>query len=437
MFAAWSFSVWFYLVIGVGRYSPSNYLGMWPAIPAFLALNAAFRLYNGSPLHPAAPVPVVDELRRLVASAALTHIGIIAYIALARQSTVGVSRFVIVMSGALVALAAQPMRDILRSLMSAIGVGQIPVLFAGGGAAADRVAEAIANDSYTGFRIVRRFGDDGLDEAAAASRGLGIRTLVACLDIRDLQSRMERLSRIFAHIEYVPPSGAFPVLGAKAVSFCGTGGLEMVNQRQMALLRVEKAILDKVLAIVAFAVFMPAFLLIPLLVKLTSRGPVFYRQERLGLNGRPFRVWKFRSMYADADDRLERMLAESAAVREEWRCSFKLRHDPRVTPLGRLLRKTSLDELPQLFNVFCGEMAFIGPRPIVSDEVERYGSSYGIFSLVRPGITGLWQVSGRSDTGYDQRVALDTYYVLNWSPWMDLWIFMKTFCAVLMMRGSR
>ena len=142
-------------------------------------------------------------------------------------------------------------------------------------------------------------------------------------------------------------------------------------------------------------------------------------------------------MHVDADARFERVLAESPAARREWESSFKLSRDPRVTPLGRFLRKTSLDELPQLFNVFSGEMALIGPRPIVSEEVEKYGSSYGMFSSVKPGITGLWQVMGRSDTDYARRVALDTYYVLNWSPWLDMWILLRTVFAVLLMRGAR
>jgi len=438
MFCAWALSVWFYWFIGVGRYpeGPFAYMDFWPAILVFVVLNAVFRLYNGRPLHPAAPVPPVEELRRLVVSAALTHIGVIAYIALSQQTIVGVSRFVIVVSGVLTALAAQPVRDLVRWFMRVLGVGQIPVLFVGGGEAADRLESSLASDSYTGFNIVRRFRDGELGEVSPEGRRLGIHTLVACLDIRILQCWMEEFAKNFTHIEYVVPSKAFPVLGAKAVSFCGAGGLEMVNQRRIRLLRVEKFVLDKVLAFVAFVLFLPAFLIMPVLIKATSKGPVLYRHERLGKDGRRIRVWKFRSMYYDADSRLERVLSESPAAKSEWEKSFKLENDPRVTPFGRFLRKTSLDELPQLFNVFLGQMSLIGPRPIVAKEVEKYGSAYGIFSSVEPGITGLWQVSGRSETNYDRRVALDTYYVLNWSPWLDIWILFRTVVAVLTMRGS-
>ena len=142
-------------------------------------------------------------------------------------------------------------------------------------------------------------------------------------------------------------------------------------------------------------------------------------------------------MYADADARLEKLLASNSEIAAEWEKNFKLAKDPRITPLGKFLRRTSLDELPQLFNVFSGEMALIGPRPIVQAEVAYYGDAYPVFSSVRPGVTGLWQVSGRSETDYARRVDLDTYYVLNWSPWMDIWILVRTVFAVLFMRGAR
>ena len=238
-------------------------------------------------------------------------------------------------------------------------------------------------------------------------------------------------------MDFIPTVRAFPVFGARAVCFDGIGGLEMVNQRRMRAQRVQKWLLDRALSVVALAFALPLSVLIAAAIKLTSRGPVFYRQERLGLGGKPFRVWKFRSMAADADARLRELAAADPSLEAEWRTNFKLARDPRVTAIGRFLRRTSLDELPQLINVFRGEMALVGPRPIVTAEVPRYGEAYDTFASVRPGITGLWQVSGRSDTDYARRVALDTYYVLNWSPWMDVWILLRTVYAVLFMRGAR
>ena len=142
-------------------------------------------------------------------------------------------------------------------------------------------------------------------------------------------------------------------------------------------------------------------------------------------------------MYADADARLKDLLEQNPKLKAEWEANYKLVDDPRITPVGNFLRKTSLDELPQLFNVFSGDMSVVGPRPIVEGEVGYYGSRYALFSRVKPGITGLWQASGRSDTNYDRRVALDCHYVLNWSPWMDIWVIIRTAFVVLVMKGAR
>jgi len=282
------------------------------------------------------------------------------------------------------------------------------------------VSVTLEQDAYTGFRVV--------SDADLA---------VVCEDIRVFKCEMPELTGKFRHIVFVPSGASFPVFGAQAVSFDGLAALEMVNQRRMWALRMEKWFLDHLLAVTAFVLLSPFFLLVPVLIKLTSRGPVFYRQTRLGKKGRPIRVWKFRSMYADADDRLKAILESDPVRRAEWEANFKLADDPRVTPLGKFLRKTSIDEFPQLFNVFAGDMALVGPRPIVEGEVPFYGSAYETFASVKPGITGLWQASGRSDTDYARRVALDVHYVLNWSPWMDIWILFRTVSAVLFMRGAR
>lgn len=179
-----------------------------------------------------------------------------------------------------------------------------------------------------------------------------------------------------------------------------------------------------------------AAVLISAMVRLDSVGPVVIGLPRVGRGGRLFRQWKFRTMTTDADERLHELLATDPARREEWERTRKLHDDPRLTRVGRLLRRTSLDELPQMFNVLVGEMSLIGPRPIAPDEVDRYGSMLPLYLTVRPGLTGLWQVSGRSDLTYPQRVALDTHYVLNWSIKLDLLILFRTVWVVLTGRGA-
>ena len=187
------------------------------------------------------------------------------------------------------------------------------------------------------------------------------------------------------------------------------------------------------------AIFLLALpgILLALLVRFTSRGPVFYRSKRLGKDGRTIEVLKFRTMRENAEQELEQLFEQTPELRLEWEKYFKLENDPRVTRFGRFLRRTSLDELPQFWNVLKGEMALIGPRPIVSAEVKYYGKDYAAFSRVKPGITGLWQVSGRSNTDYDERVALDVFYVNNWSFWMDYYIFFATINAVILRRGAK
>ena len=421
VFGVWALSVWGYRALGLGhyKYGAEFYLQLWPVVPAFILLNSLFRLYHGSGLHPATPVDPVEELRRLVGSATISHLGVIAALALAYQSTEHYSRAVILISGVLVAMLAQPFRTAVRAVIKRLDVGQIPVELVGEGETVRRVGDALAHDAYTGFRVTA--------EADIA---------VVCRDVRQFRVEMAELASRHTHLVLVPTLATFPTFGARAVSFDGIGAIEMVNRRRLKTLRLEKWLLDKFLACLAFVLLLPFFVVVPILVKLTSRGPVFYRQTRLGQGGRRIRVWKFRSMYADADARLKRILAEDPARRAEWEANFKLAKDPRVTPLGRFLRKTSIDEFPQLFNVFAGDMALVGPRPIVEQEVAYYGAAYETFASVKPGITGLWQASGRSDTDYARRVALDVQYVLNWSPWMDVWILFRTVGAVLFMRGA-
>lgn len=197
-----------------------------------------------------------------------------------------------------------------------------------------------------------------------------------------------------------------------------------------------KRAMDVTLATVAILLFSPLLVGLAFLVQSTSPGPILYGHSRVGFAGRTFKCWKFRSMVINGDTVLANHLRKNTAAQAEWNETQKLRHDPRVTPLGRVLRKLSLDELPQLFNIFLGDMSIVGPRPIVTEEVRRYGPSLGHYLRTRPGLTGMWQISGRSDVGYRQRVLLDRFYVRNWSLAKDMWIILRTIPAVLWSRGS-
>ena len=178
------------------------------------------------------------------------------------------------------------------------------------------------------------------------------------------------------------------------------------------------------------------FVIISILIMLDSSGGPIYGQTRIGRGGRRFKAYKFRTMVRNADQLLQDYLEKSPELRAEWRAMHKLKRDPRVTRIGTFLRKSSLDELPQFWNILVGDMSLVGPRPIVDAEIEKYGDSFGLYIQVRPGLTGLWQVSGRSDTTYERRVALDEYYICNRSLKLDLQILWKTVFVVLRKNGA-
>ncbi|MFT8643551.1 sugar transferase [Gluconacetobacter sp.] len=220
------------------------------------------------------------------------------------------------------------------------------------------------------------------------------------------------------------------------VPYAGLIGVQVARPENAVPIRdPRKRVMDVMIAAAMLFFAMPAMLAIVVLVRRDGGGALF-GHNRIGENGRIFRCLKFRSMVANADEVLKELLERDEAAREEWASTQKLRHDPRITRLGRFLRATSLDELPQLLNVLRGDMSLVGPRPIVQAEVERYGENITYYYATRPGLTGLWQVSGRSNTSYARRVALDSAYVRHWTFWKDVLILLKTIPAVLRHDGA-
>ena len=197
-----------------------------------------------------------------------------------------------------------------------------------------------------------------------------------------------------------------------------------------------KRTLDLGLVLLGLLLLWPLILGLVLLLKVMDPGPVLYGHRRVGFGGREFRCWKFRTMVVNGDEVLERHFRDNPADAAVWALKRKLVNDPRVTPLGAILRKLSLDELPQLLNVLSGEMSLVGPRPVVEAELSNYGVSGKYYLATRPGLTGLWQISGRSDTTYAERVRLDRFYVANWGLLRDLRIVVMTVPAILMSRGA-
>ena len=447
MSLAWFIVVKLYRVFGSGVYHTTAYLNIWPILLVFTVLNACFRLYHGNVLYPSLPLSPVEEFRRLVGSILISHILVMAVLGFARSSEL-ISRFVLVASGVLSILIVQSIRNLFRRILFKLGIGQVRAVMVGDGMPAKRVVDTLAGNVFCGVKLLGYFGKaegsevtgikrlGGIRDVVPVSQQMDVKVLFACEDVRLFRNQLVDFTAWFQHMEFIPTASYFPISGARPINIGGIGGMEMANQMRMKAMGLFKSALDRSLALFAFVMLSPLFIIIPLLIKLTSKGPIFFKHGRLGKRGRQIFVWKFRTMYTDADKILERLISENPALKAEWDANHKLKNDPRITPFGKFLRITSLDELPQFINVFKGDMALIGPRPIVADEVPLYGDSYKVMSAVKPGISGLWQVSGRSNTDYSRRIAIDTAYVLNWSPWLDLWITLRTFWAILSLRGA-
>lgn len=213
---------------------------------------------------------------------------------------------------------------------------------------------------------------------------------------------------------------------------------EKINVRNI-LYNFFKRIIDIIGGLVGVILLIPITLCVYIvrIIKKENDGPLFYEQLRYGKNGRKFRIYKFRSMCIDADKKLKEYLEQNEEARREFEENQKLTNDPRITKMGEFLRKTSLDELPQMINILKGDMSFIGPRPVVDVEIEKYGVNKNKFLSVKPGLTGYWQVNGRSNTTYDERIEMELYYVDNKSFWLDVKIFFKTFVSVIKKEGAR
>jgi undecaprenyl-phosphate galactose phosphotransferase len=201
--------------------------------------------------------------------------------------------------------------------------------------------------------------------------------------------------------------------------------------------RILKRILDIGLGLVGALLLVPLHLLVTFLVKIDDQGKVVFTQNRIGRNGKPIRIYKFRTMVENAEQVLKDMMERDPAIREAYERDKKLENDPRITRIGNILRKTSLDEFPQFLNVLKGEMSFVGPRPYLFNEIKDMEDKYDSIIKIKPGITGLWQATGRNDISFDERVVLDQYYVRNWTIWFDFVIILRTVLSVLTRKGVK
>ncbi|MDR5697982.1 MAG: undecaprenyl-phosphate galactose phosphotransferase WbaP [Armatimonadota bacterium] len=426
--------------------SPELYWQLWPGTVLLVLANGLQGLYPGFGTNP------VEELRRTSASVSLVHLVAGAATFVVRGAEV-YSRAVFLVAWLLALVLVPVGRAAVRHVFCRSRWWGYPVLALGAGETGRLVTETLRRQPGIGLRPVALLDDDpdkhgrmidvpvagGLDLAPVLARDMGIRYAILAMPgvARDrLVHIIEQYGHTFHHLLVIPDLFGMSSLWVTPRDLGGTLGLEVRQTLLLPWPRRLKRLLDLVLIVASAPVLLPLVALLAVLIRMDSPGPAFYAQDRVGRGGHRIRVWKFRTMVQDADRVLERLLAGDPKMRAEWEHDHKLRDDPRLTRIGRFLRRTSLDELPQVWNVLRGEMSLVGPRPIVQEEVKRYGERFTLYAKVTPGMTGLWQVSGRSDTSYAERVALDTYYVRNWSVWLDLYILARTLWAVPFGRGA-
>jgi Undecaprenyl-phosphate galactose phosphotransferase WbaP len=424
---------------------PDVYLKLLPLVPAFFLANLIWGLYPGF------GVGAVETLRRLSLSASSIFLSLAA-VSFALQVEPIYSRMTFAIAWLLTLLLLPLARFALLSWAQRWSWWGEPCAVVGVGDLAARTLRALGSALALGYRsiaVVRVaneapaevegvpvVGDLGCLPALAAD---GVRVLLVAdsASIADNQL-IDEMRHDFRHVIVIRDHRALPVEGLEVRNLGGVIGVEFVNQLQLKRNRLLKRLLDLSLGGVLLLLTLPLWCLAALSIRLTSRGPAIYRQEREGLFGRPFRLVKLRTMYADAESRLDHHLAGDDAARQEWETTRKLRADPRVVPVvGRWLRRFSLDELPQLWHVVRGEMSLVGPRPFPEYHLESFSPGFrDLRRRVRPGLTGLWQVMVRSEGGIDEQEAFDAYYIRNWSLWMDLYVLSKTLAAVLRGRGA-
>ncbi len=397
-----------------------------------------------------------DEIRALWKVSLLSTAGIFVIVSLGKLSG-EVSRAVILIMGVLSFVLLPLIRMICKKILRKIGFLKRRVLILGAGKTGQLILKALSREPNFGYQVIG-FVDDDPEKFGRRIEGIKIhRGIDKALsysnraDVEDIFIAMpgagkERLQGIINHLQhkverilFVPDIFGIAVLGTNLQHFSTEEAfaLEMTNNLSNPINIFIKWCFAIFVSLLLLPFVLLATLVIGVLIRLDSPGPIIFFQERVGKKGTTFRCMKFRSMYLDAEERLAHILETDPAARKEWEQYYKLKDDPRITWMGKFLRTTSLDELPQFFHVLTGEMSLVGPRPVTREEIDKYyKETADLCFSVPPGITGLWQVTGRSNTSYDYRISLDSWYVRNWNLWLDIVILLKTIRIVLKRDGA-
>ncbi|MFA6074358.1 MAG: sugar transferase [Negativicutes bacterium] len=348
------------------------------------------------------------------------------------------------------------LRYLTKKSLLHFGLWQTKTLLVGSGKSAEKILCAAMNDAGMGYSFVGRIGDSVITDYPTLSRldylgGIDelerVLQQIHCQDViiatqgissDKLIELVFRAQPLVKNVSFLPDIIGVPVMGLETQTLVNekTIMLKVKNNLAVKHNRMFKVLFDWIISVCGLLIFVPLFILLAIMIFIDSPGKIIFSHTRVGHNGRKFPCYKFRTMALDAAGKLKNHLESSPDAAAEWERDFKLKNDPRVTRVGRFLRATSLDELPQFLNVLKGEMSLVGPRPIVEAEITKYQEYIADYYLVRPGITGWWQVHGRNDVSYEDRVQMDSWYVRNWSLWLDIELLVKTLDAVFAKRGA-
>ena len=398
--------------------------------------------------------PIIDMMKAIFQSVFAGWMTSIIFIYFLKASDQA-SRLFIVIFGILVLIDISVIRYVVMKIMKLKHIFYEPVIIIGAGLTAERAIKFWESDLGYRYNIIGFIDDHPISEtlpkrfkilggfckAERIIRRFKTQTVIIAapgISKNQLQDLINLIQPHVQNLSFIPDLIGTTMAGVDAAILFSEKILilNLRNNLSRRYNRIIKRIFDLVCTIFGSILISPILLLITIRVAIDNRGHVIFTHWRVGKHGKPFPCYKFQTMVPMSDEELQKYLDNNPEAKREWQETFKLTNDPRVTELGAWLRKTSLDELPQIWNVIRGDMSLVGPRPIVEEEVTKYGEFIREYYMVLPGITGMWQVSGRSDTTYEERVAMDTWYVRNWSVWIDMMYLFKTVKAVVTGKGA-
>lgn len=430
---------------GVSHVTSLEHYFIFPAIYLFFVILEKLYIQR---------IPFYQEVEKIFYACLYGTLAIIMLL-FVRHNSVEFSRFFMLLLGPLSFINLAIMRYLTKKWLDRNGYNQAPLLIIGAGKTAEILVKALKHDTGMGYKVVGLLEDNevadslkkypvlgGFKDAKDVILETGIQRVFVCapgVDAAILGNLIYEIQPIVKHLAIVPNLSGIPVGSVRVDNLFNEHMLLIHVKNNLAnpWNRLGKAIFDYTLTVVGCVLILPILGLIALKIKCDSPGPVIYDGYRLGVHGKPFKCYKFRSMQTNGDEILEKYLKEHPEKRVEWETYHKLDDDPRITRFGALMRRTSLDELPQIFNVLKGEMSLVGPRPYLVGELRDMGKMADSILLAKPGITGLWQVSGRSDITFDDRLNMEAWYVGNWNVWLDIVLLFKTIKVVLWRKGAK